>query len=210
MDRERSPFGRPVVLDVVLGVVIALSLTSIAGQVRTFAAIRTIDSLGRLSLLAAALLFAALYWIETHDTLRRMEMRVAAADPHLPPTHPLRNAVSFGVVALLTLMIAFASVESLGWFLGVSAALWLIDLVAEFAVRQRATSLAVPETEDVAIPFRFLVQYSGINFVIFAALTVWNAVAPWSERVRGAAGITLLAFVLFRHIVWRPRGLRRR
>lgn len=207
MDFERSPGRRPAVLDVVLGVVVALALTSIPAMVRTFAAIRTVDSLGRLSLLAAALLFATLYWIETSDVLVRVE-RAAAATGATSPTHPLRGTVRLGVVALLTLTISFATVENMGWFLGVNAALWALDLVAIVALKRAVVAHRARVSQDGdVIPFSFLGVYSLANLVLFGVLTVWNAVAPWGERSRGVTSIVLLGYVLVRHVLWRPRGI---
>lgn len=211
MEQNRSPRGRVTLLDVVLGVLIALPIQGIADHLRTIAAVQTVDSIGRLAFLAGVLFFAAFYWLEMNPLFRSLD-RLSDGTPGSPADSrggpsALLVSVKLVTVALLGVAISLASVETAGWFLGVNAVFWAFDLGAVIVLRQRSRAHApAGATGAGSKALSSLLTSSAVNLVAFAVPAAWNMAAPWGERMRSIAGIAFLAWVLVSHLAWRYRS----
>lgn len=209
MEQNRSPRGRVTLLDVVLGVLIALPIQGVADHLRTIAAVQSIESVGRLAFLTGVLFFAAFYWLEMNPLFRRLDGlsdgTAVSPDSRGGPT-ALLVGVKLVTVVLLGVTISLASVETAGWFLGVNAVFWAFDLGAMLVLRQRWLAHAPPDATGArSKALASLVTSGALNLLVFAVLAAWNMAAPWGERIRSLAGIAFLAWVVVSHLAWRYR-----
>ncbi|HEX7706418.1 MAG TPA: hypothetical protein VF701_08175 [Thermoanaerobaculia bacterium] len=192
MNDDRSAFGRTGVLDIILGALIALSLGDLVTHFQTAAVVLNFASLSRFAVFAGTILFAVLFWIERRELIARYYSGSSRGQS----AFPLLTVLHLGMIAVVAVVLNFAAPETFGWFLGAFVMFWAIELIVAVALRGYDRKR-----------FAFQIGYASSHCALFAILTTWNSITPWSQPARIMACLLFPLLVVLGEVVWRPRAL---
>jgi hypothetical protein len=203
-------------LDVVVGVVIAIPLSSLPVIFESWTASAgkphaRRSEMVKAILLAASLIFLTYYWLETRqfvDDQKQFAKDLRPSEIELP----VRLIVGGGLLMILgaSCIIAWSCYEKFRLFLVVNAAFWTCDFGGSVILRHAYLRYAAQANRTSAaygwyrshIEDPFFMYYGLANVAIFLILLLIDRLASGNIRVRIWIAAAILAVTVVRHVVF--------